>query len=98
MAIQTRKVYGYIYDLNDLPVQDVLIRAGVYDQPLLDGASERGYVTDYIQTITSSTGYFYLMLPRGHLVSLSIPSIGYGENVQIPDDAGDINFVSLTPS
>jgi hypothetical protein len=99
MPIQVRPVFGTINDLNGNPYPNAVVRAGVYSQPLLDPTSGVGIVADYVETLTTSTGYFSMLLPRGFLVYLSIPCLGYRENITVPDDSSSpVNFISLTPS
>jgi len=89
-------VYGYIYDLNGDPIADALVLAGVNEQPLLDSTSGSGFMASYIRTASTSTGYFELNLPKGQNVLLSIPTIGYEEEVFIPQDVSSVLFTALT--
>ena len=90
-------VTGEIFDVNGNAVVNAIVRANVSKQPLLDESYGIGIVPGYIQTLTSSTGSFAINLPRGYTVQLSIPILGYRQDVTIPTDVTTVLFTALTP-
>ena len=92
------EITGTLMDLNGLPLTNAIIRGGCFNQPFLISDQQIGVKTDYIQTLTTSTGTFSIKFPQGSTIWLSIPSIGYREQLNIPTDSISIAFTSLTPA
>lgn len=92
------EITGTLMDLNGNPLVNSLIRGGCFNQPFLISDQQIGVKTDYIQTLTTSTGTFAINFPQGSKIWLSIPAIGYREELNIPTDETSIAFTSLTPA
>jgi len=91
-------IYGNIYDLSGNPIKSAIVRAGCYDQPNLQTDINAGYKTDLVETVTTSTGYFSISLPKGATAWLSIPAIGYRYDVTVPSDVSTVAFTTITPA
>jgi hypothetical protein len=97
MSINVCAVTGTLLDLNGAPIVNATVRAGAYSQPLLDNDNGIGFASNFIETFSTSTGTFSINLPQGMVMWLSIPSIGYRNDVTVPTQSTTV-FTAITPS
>ena len=80
-------VSGTIYDGFDSPLSSVKIVAFPSDAPVYDSSTGRLIGATQKVTVTSSTGYFELVLTRYLDFCINIKEIGFKEVIRVPDAA-----------
>ena len=87
------KVYGYVYDQNNDPVQNAVIKARPYTIPALTDADGVGIQTKQKSYLTNASGYFEIVLVRSSefdpvvYYEIECDAVGYRKIVEVPDAA-----------
>ena len=81
----TCKVFGYIIDGNDNPVEGMLVQFIPASLPAINSSTGKAVWSYPIQTVTSSTGYFEENLLCNTNFVVIIQQLGLKEKIRIPD-------------
>lgn len=91
----TCKVYGYIKDGSENPVEGILIQFRPASLPAINSSTGNAIVPITLTAVTTSTGYFEkdLMINMDFVVIIN--SIGLKQKIRIPDEI-EKNLFELT--
>ena len=77
-------ITGTILDGSENPISNTLVTAFPVEAPTNDYQLGAIIGNSFVQTVTSSTGYFALRLTQGIKFCITIRSIGYKEVLNVP--------------
>jgi len=93
--VATCKVFGYIRDGEELPVEGVLVQFIPVALPAINVSSGDIIQPRVLSAVSSSTGYFYKDLRINTDFTVIIKAAGLKETIRIPD-ANEVNLFDLT--
>ena len=82
----TCKVYGYIKDGSELPVEGILVIFRPASLPAINSSTGDAIAPISLTTITTSTGYFEKVLTINTDFVVIINAIGLKQKIRIPDE------------
>ncbi len=82
-TLDTCVLYDVIFGLDTNPAVGISVIAKLTGTPLVQNSI--GITRDGIVVKTDSNGQFYLTLPRGAVVSISIPAMNYSRTLTVPN-------------
>jgi hypothetical protein len=85
--LNTCRVYGYIVDPSGNPLEGVVVSAIPSESPSIVTGTDYAISPISFETVTTSTGYFYMDLLQGAKFVINIQSIGYKQVISVPTEA-----------
>ena len=91
-SVLTCILSDHVFGLVGEPVHGAAVTARVLASPLIQGAV--GISASTVGVTTDATGQFFLTLPRGAEVEVTIPAMGYTRRLTVPNAATSSLFAA----